>query len=85
MAPPVVLDNSRIAKMDDSLPLHFFWRETIMFVFDARWGIKLFGLLPWFLLISGLTGLDVSSKTRCDRFEIAFWIGYFNKKLLQTQ
>jgi hypothetical protein len=51
----VVFDNSRVTRMRDSLPLHFFCRETIMSVFDARWGIGLFALLLSFLFISGLT------------------------------
>jgi hypothetical protein len=56
---PVVFDNSRITKMDDSPPLDFFCRETLMSVFDAGWRIELLTLLPWFLLISGLTTFDV--------------------------
>jgi hypothetical protein len=41
-------------------------------VFTAQWGLELFMMLPWFLLISGLTTSAFSTKWRCHMFEIAF-------------
>jgi hypothetical protein len=81
--PVVVFDNLYIRKMHDLLPFHRFSREMVLSVFTAQWGLELFVMVLWFLLLSGLTTIAFSIKLRCHMFEMAFYLLDFDHILME--
>jgi hypothetical protein len=63
--------------------LQLFSRETILAAFRHFWNIELCVIFPWFLPVSGLTTEGVSPRSRCDMFEIAFYMLGFYGELMK--
>jgi hypothetical protein len=42
-------------------------------------------LVPWYLMVAGLTHLGLSTEARCSMIELAFWVLYFYQELLQNE
>jgi hypothetical protein len=62
--------------MHDSLPLQLLSRQPIVAAFEGRQGQEFFVLFPWYLMVAGLTHLELSTEARGSMFELAFWVLY---------
>jgi hypothetical protein len=79
---PVVFQNTKVTKMHDSLPFHLFSQCTTCSMFAEAFEAEFFVFVPWFLMISGLSYREHSTKTRFSLLQTAFWPVWLYQALL---
>jgi hypothetical protein len=81
---PVVFQNTKVAKMNNALPLHLFSQCTTYPMFAEAFETEFFVFFPRFLMISALSYREHSTKTRCSLLETVFWLLWLYQALLTS-
>ena len=80
---PVILNNSRMIKMHDILPLSLFSFDHLFILYENKYFPALVYFLPWTLLIEAMTNELINLSERISLLDVVFFIMFLYRNTLR--